>query len=59
MSGRVAIEIQRTSLQHIPGRHVAVGTPGYHDTGLFADRLEVVERSTKGDQAQLIISQAV
>jgi len=59
VSGRVAVEIQRASLQHIPGRHVAVGTAGYHDTGLFVDRLQVVERSAKGDPKQLVISQAV
>jgi hypothetical protein len=58
VSGRVAVEIQRASLQHILGRHVAVGTASYHDTGLFVDRLQVVERSAKGDPTQLVISQA-
>jgi hypothetical protein len=59
VSGRLAIEIQRASLQHIPGRNVAVGTAGYYDTGIFFDRLQVVERSAKGDPTQLIISQTV
>jgi hypothetical protein len=59
VSGSVAVGIQRASLQHILGRHVAVGTAGYHDTGLFVDCLQVVERSAKGDPTQLVISQTV
>jgi hypothetical protein len=57
--GRLAIQVQRASLQHIPGRHVAVGTTDYHDSRLLFNRLKVVERSAKRDSAQFIMSQTM
>jgi hypothetical protein len=49
MSGRMAIQVQRASLQHILGRHVAVGAIHHDDTSILSHCLQVVERSEKRD----------